>query len=265
MVIGEDYVIKADSMLSYNETKASLILQQIPQINDCEISGYPTSPAPVVKWYFEKYPTGGKRRCVFLHGVGQEFNIGVVDSFTDYWGDVNDYVKDLCTDIKFLIADTKLYGWTNHTLQQQYCTAAIGKPFSQQSVIVDTIIFTHSMGNLVLAGALQNGYCSLGQNSYWFDSQGPILGSPLPYFLYQFCSFPLLPSGWKTDPESLIGSYCQGNSIYPAYTTMIPASFNNGNINLNTLPSIVQKYVSGVMCGTQPWSSLGPTKENAGL
>lgn len=56
------------------------------------------------------------------------------------------------------------------------------------TVIRDKIIFTHSMGTLILAAGIQNGICSIDKDTVsWYDVMGPLRGSKASLFLKEIC------------------------------------------------------------------------------
>ncbi|CAI5745889.1 unnamed protein product [Peronospora destructor] len=59
---------------------------------------------------------------------------------------------------------------------------------STKSTIKDTIIVAHSMGNLMLAGAIANGLCELDSSSTWVAMPGPMKGSMASDFIQKTCA-----------------------------------------------------------------------------
>lgn len=68
-----------------------------------------------------------------------------------------------CGSYKFLHRDTVNVDWTNAALQQYVCDQT-----ATNGVIQNTIVFTHSMGTLILGGAIANGRCSFGSGATWY-------------------------------------------------------------------------------------------------
>ncbi|KAF1776681.1 hypothetical protein JG687_00016231 [Phytophthora cactorum] len=130
-----------------------------------------------------------KRPCLFIHGMGvDEEKPGVVDSFSYYWGNLTDHAP-CCSSFKYTVLNTVDNAWTNDTLQQQVCDRAVSvSKRSSKTVIADTIIITHSMGNLMVAGAIATGKCSLDSSSTWVGLAGPMQGSMASDFVQDTCA-----------------------------------------------------------------------------
>ncbi|GMG18234.1 unnamed protein product [Phytophthora fragariaefolia] len=89
-----------------------------------------------------------QRPCVFMHGLGVAEEIAAnEDTFPRYWA------VSVCDRI-LAVSDT-----------------------SSDFVVADTIVVTHSMGGLLLSGAIANGKCSLASNSTWISMAAPMSGS----------------------------------------------------------------------------------------
>ncbi|EEY62370.1 uncharacterized protein PITG_14799 [Phytophthora infestans T30-4] len=112
----------------------------------------------------------------------------VVDSFSFYWGNLTDHAP-CCSSFKYTVLNTVDNAWTNDTLQQQVCDRAVSvSQRSSKTVIADTIIITHSMGNLMVAGAIATGKCSLDASSTWVGLAGPMQGSMASDFVQDTCA-----------------------------------------------------------------------------
>ncbi|OWZ00423.1 hypothetical protein PHMEG_00028385 [Phytophthora megakarya] len=130
-----------------------------------------------------------KRPCLFIHGMGvDEEEPGVIDSFSNYWGNLTDHAP-CCSSFKYTKLNTVDNAWTNSTLQQKVCDRAVSvSQRSSKTVIADTIIITHSMGNLMVAGAIATGKCSLDSSSTWVGLAGPMKGSMASDFVQDTCA-----------------------------------------------------------------------------
>ncbi|KAF0975810.1 hypothetical protein FDP41_005137 [Naegleria fowleri] len=192
------------------------------------------------------------RTCIFLHGVGQwPSQAGPpVNSFPDYWGKVNSYTPQ-CTERWFIREETKYRGWNNTDLQKSYCNLSLIN--NTGNVIQNKIIFSHSMGTLILAGGIQNGFCKIDPSSVsWYDVMGPLHGSKASLFLKEIC---VRANTW-TDPSiyKIVadeGGYCIGGNstdVFPAYGTLSP-DFPG----IQELVKYVSPYVTGQMCGTSAY------------
>ncbi|KUF77666.1 hypothetical protein AM587_10010979 [Phytophthora nicotianae] len=130
-----------------------------------------------------------KRPCLFIHGMGVDTEEpAVVDSFSYYWGNLTDHAP-CCSSFKYTVLNTVDNAWTNDTLQQKVCDRAVSvSQRSSKTVIADTIIITHSMGNLMVAGAIATGKCSLDSSSTWVGLAGPMQGSMASDFVQDTCA-----------------------------------------------------------------------------
>jgi len=61
-------------------------------------------------------------------------------------------------------------------LQLSFCELATAGQLGEKFWIEDKYIFTHSMGNLILAGAFNNSLCGKGKGAKWFSIAGPLHG-----------------------------------------------------------------------------------------
>ncbi|KAG1687629.1 hypothetical protein DVH05_004750 [Phytophthora capsici] len=109
------------------------------------------------------------------------------DSFR-YWGNLTGHAP-CCTAMKYMVLDTVNNTWTNTTQQQKVCDRALAvSKTSTESSITDTIVVTHSMGNLLLAGALAAGICKLDSSSTWVGIAAPMKGSKASDFIQESCA-----------------------------------------------------------------------------
>ncbi|KAG1687625.1 hypothetical protein DVH05_004746 [Phytophthora capsici] len=130
-----------------------------------------------------------QRACIFIHGMGiDREEADNVDSFGYYWGNLTDHAP-CCSSIKYAVLDTVNNSWTNDTQQLKVCDRALAvSETSSDSVIKDTILVTHSMGNLMLAGAIASGKCSLDSSTSWVGLAGPMKGSMGSDFVQASCA-----------------------------------------------------------------------------
>jgi cell division septation protein DedD len=110
--------------------------------------------------------------------------------------------------------------------------------------IKDTIIVAHSMGNLMLAGAIANGYCTIDTSSSWLAISAPMKGSMASDYLQSSCS-----SG------SVVKAVADLISSCPPNTSIKSLAYQGGSYASATLnaaytaaQSIYQKYVTGALC-----------------
>ncbi|GMG18228.1 unnamed protein product [Phytophthora fragariaefolia] len=129
------------------------------------------------------------RPCIFIHGQGLKPEMPEnQDSFPHYWGNLTDHAP-CCSSMKYARLDTINNAWNNKVLQRKVCQRALTvSDTSAKSVIMDTIIVTHSMGNLMLAGAIANELCELDSSSTWVGLAGPMKGSMASDFVQDSCA-----------------------------------------------------------------------------
>lgn len=107
----------------------------------------------------------GTHDCVFIHGLGQTLDGPSQTSFKEYWGRLHDkYKPHFCRSTKFVRLDTLNYSWWSPYLHQRVCDEL--NP-DEERVVHETAVYTHSMGNLILAQAFTTGQCTLGKSSAW--------------------------------------------------------------------------------------------------
>uniref|UniRef100_H3GW79 GPI inositol-deacylase n=2 Tax=Phytophthora ramorum TaxID=164328 RepID=H3GW79_PHYRM len=130
------------------------------------------------------------RPCIFIHGLGSDTEETTLQTTSSYFGDLTDSAP-CCTSIKYAILNTVDNAWTDATLQQKVCNFAISVSSTSSSsskTIADTIVVTHSMGGLMMAGALANSRCSLASSSTWVSLSAPMTGSMGADYLQNACS-----------------------------------------------------------------------------
>ncbi|KAG3078035.1 hypothetical protein PI124_g19965 [Phytophthora idaei] len=130
------------------------------------------------------------RPCVFIHGLGVKDEMPEnQDEFTDYWGKYLAGHGPCCSSMKFAHLNTVNSTWTDAILQGKVCNRALtASNTSKDSVISDTIVVTHSMGNVMFAGALSTGKCRLDSSSTWVGMAGSMFGSMCSDFVQDSCA-----------------------------------------------------------------------------
>ncbi|KAG3183534.1 hypothetical protein PC128_g14131 [Phytophthora cactorum] len=128
------------------------------------------------------------RPCVFVHGLGIKKEMARNRDRFYYWGDLDGHAP-CCSSMTYTYLNSSGNPWTSDTLQQKVCNRVMAvSETSKSSVIADTIVVTHSMGNLMLAGALVTGKCSLDSSSTWVGLAGPMKGSMCSDFIQDSCA-----------------------------------------------------------------------------
>ncbi|EEY62364.1 uncharacterized protein PITG_14790 [Phytophthora infestans T30-4] len=121
------------------------------------------------------------RPCIFIHGMGVPYELPDNQDSLFYWGNLTGHTP-CCTTVKYAVLDTINNTWTNHSQQHKVCNRALAvSKTSKDNVISDTIIVSHSMGNLMLAGVIASGKCSLDSSSTWVGIAAPMKGNQLSH------------------------------------------------------------------------------------
>ncbi|CAI5746881.1 unnamed protein product [Peronospora destructor] len=138
-------------------------------------------------------PKSTPRPCILFHGLGNRREKDELQDtpelIPDKLGDIRGHAP-FCSSIKYAIINTSDAGWRSDRLQQKYCDHALSMSNTSDEAtgtIKDTIIVTHSMGGLVMAGALANGRCKLSPTTSWVSLSPPMAGSMASDYLANAC------------------------------------------------------------------------------
>ncbi|OWZ15163.1 hypothetical protein PHMEG_00011251 [Phytophthora megakarya] len=149
------------------------------------------------------------RPCIFLHGLGnpnEKAELQDTPKLTkEKFGDIGGHAP-CCTTVKYAVLNTVDYGWTNDTLQQKFCNFSLSMSKTSDlssRTIADTIVVTHSMGGLVMAGALATGKCKFANSTSWVSLSAPMKGSMAGDYIQDLCDEG--SSGFRTDLLELLG------------------------------------------------------------
>ncbi|KAE9338748.1 hypothetical protein PR003_g11352 [Phytophthora rubi] len=133
------------------------------------------------------------RPCIFLHGLGnpnEEPTLQDTPKLTKRkFGDIHGHAP-CCSEIKYAVINTNDARWRNDTLQQKFCDFSLQmSPTSDVAagIIDNTIVVTHSMGGLVMAGALAKGKCKFSKTTSWVALSAPMTGSMASDYLMDVC------------------------------------------------------------------------------
>eukprot|EP01087_Luapelamoeba_hula_P001482 TRINITY_DN1119_c0_g1_i1.p1 TRINITY_DN1119_c0_g1~~TRINITY_DN1119_c0_g1_i1.p1 ORF type:complete len:509 (+),score=35.09 TRINITY_DN1119_c0_g1_i1:101-1627(+) len=263
-VFGEEFTLEiTDLQESADVATNNALFDRLKSIDCPKAATYynvhHTRPAQDHKWFSgeselskaqRSLPSNATQRvCVFLHGSGVQHDEPTSDSFTEYWGQMGNFTPQ-CSSRRFVHMDTWSRGWTSPILQKMFCQVSLDDDGSD--VITNKIVFTHSMGNLILAAAIQNGVCSIDmKTTSWFAVQAPINGSKGALVLEKLCN-----SSDETIRRILNDlTYCNGTAgdTAAAYKSMIP-----GYPGLHGVEKMIFKYSKGRLCGTSAWGLNTP-------
>ncbi|EEY66607.1 uncharacterized protein PITG_16679 [Phytophthora infestans T30-4] len=128
------------------------------------------------------------RPCIFIHGLGiREEEPTNADELPKYWGDLTDHAP-CCSSMKYAVLDSIKYAWTDKVQQQKVCDRMLTvSETSRGGTISDTIIISHAMGGLLVAGAIAMGTCSLASSSTWISTASPMSGSMSSDYFQDSC------------------------------------------------------------------------------
>ena len=247
--------------------------------------------------YFEKFliRLSNLSDGLFVHGVGERYDMKRLPPYTTsmatYWGST--YLRQsslpCCSSVRFARIDTLEYGWNDKEPQIQFCRAAAAtagstnstavyvSPFTNDSVnaeqraektIQDLIVVSHSMGNIIVAAALSNGYCNFGKSVKWASVQGPWRGSKAVDSVASKCKRGkgiLSKLGDVTlDPLLQFLGYCPLSRGHlslrrtPKVASKEPLLSSYSSPIVSSVWKAYDKYVSAVLCGT---STIGLMSE----
>lgn len=199
-----------------------------------------------------------RKPCYFVHGVGEKGDNTIINSFTEYWGDIKDHMPQ-CNSFNFLYMDTKNNSWNSEVLVKKVCSLITAGTYK----IVNSYVFTHSMGGLIMTNGLMKGWCQLDKrNSRLFMSQPPLQGSVTARFVNDICKN-VYGDVLKNVADYM--DYCKPGleGAYPAYYPMDP-----DNPQLKSVQYAAGVFNNGMLCGTctlassicgigAPWQSAG--------
>ncbi|GAB9477374.1 hypothetical protein Gpo141_00014439, partial [Globisporangium polare] len=190
---------------------------------------------------------GKKRACIFIPGLGRDTENGLVDSLS-YFGTIQDNAP-CCSSVKFADVNTNAAGWTDATLQQKICDYALAVSNTSSAAtktIEDTIVVAHSLGNLVLSGAIANGRCKLAASSTWVAVSAPMIGSMASNYLQDACAGKL---------NSLVNSVAQLIGKCPANPAIQALAYQGDVYSSASLDAqytaaqaVYKKSVSAALC-----------------
>mmetsp|Transcript_15433 Transcript_15433/g.41672 ORF Transcript_15433/g.41672 Transcript_15433/m.41672 type:complete len:303 (+) Transcript_15433:66-974(+) len=190
-------------------------------------------------------------RCVFMHGLGMPNSSAPTEIDTDdYWGGDSNIIRltPFCSSRTYIHQDTVTRAWDNAEMHKAVCEAALGEG-SNDTVIRDTVLFAHSMGNLIFADALRQKACSLDTSSYFVAISAPWYGSKASQVLEESCSNSSLGEAFhwlanklhRCDPDRPGKVFHAYESLHPAYPPF------------EGLAEFAAEQVSFAMCGHSPY------------
>lgn len=130
------------------------------------------------------------RPCLFIHGESNENEEKELQTKSKKFGDMSDHAP-CCSTIKYASLDTMTARWTDKSLQKTVCEHALSMSKTSdedEGLIKDTILVTHSMGALIVAGAVANERCSLDNSTTWVSMSAPMNGTMASNYVQDICT-----------------------------------------------------------------------------
>uniref|UniRef100_K3WM60 Uncharacterized protein n=1 Tax=Globisporangium ultimum (strain ATCC 200006 / CBS 805.95 / DAOM BR144) TaxID=431595 RepID=K3WM60_GLOUD len=193
---------------------------------------------------------GTKRPCIFFHGVDHKGEGELADEFADQFGEIQKHAP-CCSSVKFAMLDTFNYGWNSDSLQQKMCDIVLKASNSSNvaaKTVENTIIVAHSMGNMMLGGAIATGKCTLGATSSWVALSGPMRGSMGSDLVQTVCAGGNLGLDIVKAVVSLFGQCPASNGrasiAYEGEKYMTPAL----QLQYDAMQAAYKKYTTAAMC-----------------
>ncbi|OWZ00387.1 hypothetical protein PHMEG_00028433 [Phytophthora megakarya] len=187
------------------------------------------------------------RPCIFIHGLGVKDEVPGLETSLPYWGTIISKHAPCCTSIKYAHLNTVSYSWLNGTQQQQVCDRALAvSNSSTNGTIKDTIVVTHSMGSLMLAGGIATKRCALDPSSTWISTAAPMLGSMGSDYAQEVCG------GDKNVLAEKVAEFKEQCPVQKATKSLAYKGGVHSDERLDMAYSIAQqvyrKHVYAVMC-----------------
>lgn len=182
-----------------------------------------------------------RKKCYFVHGVGESGPNTIIPAFPEYWGNMAGYTPQ-CTERHFLWMDTRSRSFDSPELMKTVCRLITNSTTKRE--IKDSYIFTHSMGGLIMTMAVMNGMCTVDKNSSTiYMASPPLAGSETAVFVDRACKgeFTVL-----VQTVARVMNYCRPGDLgaWPAYFPMNPA-----NPIFASLYYAGGLYGNGFLCG----------------
>ncbi|KAF0697016.1 Aste57867_12290 [Aphanomyces stellatus] len=188
----------------------------------------------------------GVKPCVFVHGVGSTGG-PTTSTFESYWGQIHTLLP-CCSSFHFAHLELVTERWDSPTVQRAFCNVAlrVSNATNASTTIGDVTILAHSMGNLVVGGALANNVCAMSEATTWFSLAGPMAGSKSANLLADKCH----DGSWLKKPLELLGRCPVSGSFgsLVAESTVGPVM----QATFNAAQAMRQRYVTRTLCGTNP-------------
>jgi hypothetical protein len=192
-----------------------------------------------------------KYNCIFLHGAGENpiKTYTTNNTIVNYWGNNIKKFTPHCKKYTFIHTNTKNYTWYNEELVKLYCDVAIcGNNYKNcnNKYIKNSIVYTHSMGNLILAYGIYKNFCKFDylSQSQWISIQPPFYGSKISDFLYNICKYKNKYKIYNYIANKY--NYCDNSLPYKTYISLMT---NNTSL-FHSISHIIYNNINSTLCGT---------------
>ena len=225
-------------------------------------------------------PRDSNLTCVFVHGAGNSLAtdpaLGTITSeFWSYWGRLHEVIggeNGPCQVLTFMHLDTLHAGWQDAELQESFCAqleitgggartsrgnATTHSPVNSSSARV--ALFSHSLGNLIVAGALNADRCLLPPGATWYAIAAPWAGTKAADELPRICSGSERVVGGLVKALARNQGFCEGPEEEGTPSRGF-ASLQTESDHLQAVSARWQWRVNGSLCGTAAfglWAAEG--------
>ncbi|KAG6613365.1 RxLR-like protein [Phytophthora cinnamomi] len=195
---------------------------------------------------------GAKRPCVFIAGLSSYDDYGLTDNDPkDYFGgEIRDH-SPCCSSRQYITLATKDNAWYDPVFQQRLVGLIVQVSSTSDpatGTIKDTIIFGHSMANLILSSAIARGKAKIDPSTSWVAASAPMEGSMGSNYIQEACNGD--KNGFISTIVDLLGN-CPVNtgqkSLAYQGTTFSSATMNS---DYAAAQAAYASNVSAVMCSS---------------
>ncbi|KAF0686043.1 Aste57867_22137 [Aphanomyces stellatus] len=195
-----------------------------------------------------------KKPCLFVHGLANPLELPLSNSFVLWWGQVHRHAP-CCSSIKFTHFDTINQAWTSDKLQHDFCDAALtvsgaSANATTPNTIGSLLLVSHSMGNLIVSGAVATNKCQLSSDVTWISSAAPLRGSKSANLFESICDDDHL-GGLLNKPLKLLHLCPAGASLASMYyyDTMSATA----QAQYDAAQAVRRRHATKMICGTDGW------------
>ena len=193
--------------------------------------------------------------CAFIHGAGMPDILPPTRNHEEYWGTLHERLSPVCQARVFIHTDTLHAGWQDQGAQENVCSFVRYVTVVANATGARLVVFAHSLGNLLLAGALQSSLCMLPEAAAWYSVAAPWRGSLAADRLPAICSGSPAVVGSLLRALAKRERFCEGEGGAPS------SGFESlATTNIAALANVApwRARVNGSMCGDSPFGLWTP-------